>query len=163
MPLPLNVARYSLGHGRWIQQLLPPFRLHLDLLHTHLLPSLLRAMCHLGTSWRNCSAWILALIHSLQSCIRWTFVSVVLHGGRWLWVVLLLRLFLHLLLWVLILRMRMMMMKMMLLMMMMEMLASPMTCLLDILTLYHSWQKGGVVLAMGVVILKGRVSIGHFC
>ena len=30
-------------------------------------------------------------------------------------------------------------------------------------TLCHSWQKGGVVLDMRVVILRGRVSIGQFC
>ena len=47
-------------------------------------------------------------------------------------------------------------------MMMMEMLALPMRCLLDTLTLCHSRQKEGVVLDMRVVILKGRVSIGPF-
>ena len=41
-------------------------------------------------------------------------------------------------LWLLILRMMMMVMTMMLLMMMMEMLALPMRCLLDTLTLCHS-------------------------
>ena len=44
------------------------------------------------------------------------------------------------------------------------MLAHPamMRCLLDTNTLCHSWQKGGVVLVMKVVILRGRVSIGVF-
>ena len=51
---------------------------------------------------------------------------------------------------------------MMLRMMMMEMLTQPMRCLLDTLTLCHSRQKGGVVLDMRVVILRERVSIGHF-
>ena len=36
-------------------------------------------------------------------------------------------------------------------------------CLLDNLTLSHSWQKGGVVLVIRVVIVRGRVSIGDFC
>ena len=30
-------------------------------------------------------------------------------------------------------------------------------------TLCHSWQKGGVVLDMRVVTLKGRVSLGSLC
>ena len=66
----VKCSRHSLGHGSWIQQLLPPVQLHFILLHPHLLPPLLRAMCHSGTSWHSCSAWMLALIHSLQSCIR---------------------------------------------------------------------------------------------
>ena len=33
-------------------------------------PSFLRAMCHLKTSWRSFNAWMLALIHSLKSCVR---------------------------------------------------------------------------------------------
>ena len=45
---------------------------------------------------------------------------------------------------------------------MMEMLALPIRCLLDILTLCHLRQKKGVVLNMRVVIFRGRVSIGHF-
>ena len=45
---------------------------------------------------------------------------------------------------------------------MMEMLALPMRCLLDSLTLCHSLQKGEVVLGIRVVILRERVSIGHF-
>ena len=49
-PLPLNIARCSLDRGSQGQQLLRPVRLHLDLLHPHLLPPLLRAMCHSGTS-----------------------------------------------------------------------------------------------------------------
>ena len=43
----------NLGHGSWIQQLLPPVRLHLDLFHPYPLPPLLQAMCHSGTSWRS--------------------------------------------------------------------------------------------------------------
>ena len=43
-PLPLNVVRYSLGHGSRIQQLLPPIQLHHDLLHPHLLPHFLQVM-----------------------------------------------------------------------------------------------------------------------
>ena len=42
-------------------------------------------------------------------------------------------------------------------------LALSMRCLLDTLILCYSWQKWGVVLDMRVVILRGRVSIGHFC
>ena len=47
----------------------------------------------------------------------------------------------------------------------MKMLALPKLtrCLLDNLTICHSWQKGGVVLDMRVAILRGRVSIGDFC
>ena len=47
-----------------------PAQLHLNMFHPHLLPPLLQAMCHSGTSWRSYSAWMLALIHSLHSCIR---------------------------------------------------------------------------------------------
>ena len=35
-------------------------------------------------------------------------------------------------------------------------------CLLDTLTLCHSWQKRGVVSVMRVVILRGKVSIEDF-
>ena len=47
----------------------------------------------------------------------------------------------------------------------MEMLALPTLtrCLLDTLTICHSWQKREVVLIMRVVIVRGRVSIGDFC
>ena len=45
---------------------------------------------------------------------------------------------------------------------MMEMLALPMRCLLDTLILCHSRQKGEAILDMKVVILRGRVIIGHF-
>ena len=51
----------------------------------------------------------------------------------------------------------MIMMTMMLRMMMMEMLALLVRCLLDTLTLCHSWQKWEVVLDIRVVILKERV------
>ena len=37
-----------------------------------------------------------------------------------------------------------------------------MRCLLDTLTLCHSWQKWKLVLNIRVVILRGRVSIWHF-
>ena len=45
----------------------------------------------------------------------------------------------------------------MMMMIRIEMLALPVLtrCPLDTLTLYHSWQKGGVVLDMRVVILVG--------
>ena len=59
MPLPLNVARRSLGHGSRIQQLHPPIRLHLLLLCPHPLPPLLQMMCDSRTSWRSFSAWML--------------------------------------------------------------------------------------------------------
>ena len=157
MSLPLNVARHSLGWGSLGQQLLPPVQLHLDLLHPHLLFPLLRAMCHSGTSWRSFSARMLALIHFLWSHIRWMFVLAVLHSGRRSWVASLLRLLLHLLQWLLILRLRLMMMVMtmiLLMMMMMEIVALSMRCLLDTLTICHSWQKEGVVLDIRIVILR---------
>ena len=52
-----------------------------------------------------------------------------------------------------------------LMMRMLEMLALPslMRCLLDTLTLCHSWKKNGVVLVMKVLIVRGRVSLGDFC
>ena len=65
--------------------------------------------------------------------------------------------------WVVILLM--MMMLLLLIMRMMVMLAYPtmMRCILDTFTLCHSWQKGGLVLIMRVVIHRGRVSVGDFC
>ena len=50
-------------------------------------------------------------------------------------------------------------------MMRMEMLAllALMRYLLNTFTLCHSWQKGGVVLDIRVVILRGRISIGDLC
>ena len=72
-----------------------------------------------------------------------TFVSVILHDDKRLWVVLLLRLLLHhLLLWLLSLRMMMMVMIMMLPIMLMEMLALPMRCLLDTLPFVTRDKKG---------------------
>ena len=68
--LPLNVVRLSSVRDRQIHQFLSPVRLHLDLLNPHPLLPLPRAMCHQETSWRSFSAWMLAQIHSLQSCIR---------------------------------------------------------------------------------------------
>ena len=47
--------------------------------------------------------------------------------------------------------------------MMMEMLALPMRCLLDTVPFVTRDKKGGVVLDMRVVTLRGRVSFGdHF-
>ena len=124
-----------------------------------------RLLQHWPSHYHSQSRMGVTVWHPGHLSIRWTFVSVILHSDRRPWVVMLLRLLLHnLLQWLLILRMRMMMMvmTMMLQMMTMEMLALPMRCLLDTLTLYHWWQKGKVVLDMRVVILRGRVSIGHF-
>ena len=137
MPLPLNGVRRSYIQGSLSRQLLPlppP------------LPFLLREVWLLMWSWRNFSTWMLALIHSLLSCIRWTPVLAVLLDGRLTLVAL----------WSLPLllprHLRTMMM-----MMRMGMLALLVLtrCLLDTLTLCHLWQKGGVVLDMRVVILIG--------
>ena len=100
-------------------------------------------------SWCSFSAWMLTLIHSLLSCIRWTPVSVVLLDGKLALVAL----------WSLPLLLprhpRMMMTPTTMIMMRMEMLALPVLtrCLLDTFTLYHSWQRGKVVLDMRVIIL----------
>ena len=49
----------------------------------------------LGDIMAQLQCKMLTLIHSLQSCIRWTFMSAVLLGGRRSWVASLLRLLLH--------------------------------------------------------------------
>ena len=113
-------------------------------------------------SWRSFSVWMLALIHFLLSCIKWTPVLAILLDSRLTLVAL----------WSLPLllpwhprHLRTMMTLTTTTMTLMEMLALPtlMRYLLDTLTLCHSWQKGGVVLVMRVVIVRGRVSIGDFC
>ena len=152
--LPLNGARCSFDWGGPVQQLLPLLQLH-----PPLLPLLQREVWLWTLSWRSFSAWMLALILFRLRCIRWTPMSVVLLNGRLALVVL----------WSLPLLLprhpttmtaltTMMMVRM-------EMLALPTLtrCLLDTLTLYLSWQKGGVVLVMKVVIVRGKVSIRDFC
>ena len=62
--LPLNVARPSFGHDRRIQQHPPLVLHHPGLLHLHPL-LFLQVMYLQETSWRSCSAWMLAWIHSL--------------------------------------------------------------------------------------------------
>ena len=140
-PLPLNGARSSFVRGGLVQQLLPFL-----LLHPPPLPLLLWVVWLWMRSWRNFSAWILALIHSLLSCIRWTPVSVVLLDGRlplvalWSLPLLLPRHLRH--------PRTMMTLTTMIMMMRMEMLALPTLtrCLLDTLTLCYLWQKGRAVL-----------------
>ena len=157
MLLPLNGARSSFIRGVLVWQLLPFLQLQ-----PPLLPLLQREVWLWTRSWHSFSAWMLALIHFLLSCIRWTLVSVVLLDGRltlvalWSLPLLLLRHLRH---------SRTMMTLTMMMMMRIEMLALPALtrCLLDTLTLCHSWQKWGVVLVMRVVLLRGRVSIGDFC
>ena len=85
---------------------------------------LLRVVWCLRPSWHSLSAWMLALIHSLLSCIRWTPMLVASHDNGLAWVASS-RLHLPLLLWRL---MRMRMLIMVLIMMMrrrMRMLALP--------------------------------------
>ena len=137
---------------------------HLPLLQLHPppLPLLQQEVWLWMRSWRSFSAWMLALIHSLLSCIRWTPVSAVLLDSRLALVAL----------WSLPLHLsrhlrhpRTMTTSTMIMMMRMEMLTLPALtrCLLDTFTLCYSWQKGEVVLVMIVVIVKGGVSIGDFC
>ena len=139
--LPLNEARRSFDQGGPVQQLLPL------LLHPCPLPPLLRVEWHSRTSWRNFSVWMLTLTLSVMSYVRWTLVLAALLDARLRWAVTPCLP----LLWPL----RMMMMEMLALLVQMR-------CLLNTLTLCHSWQKGGVVLDMRVVILRRRV-IGPFC
>ena len=140
MPLPLNRARRSYVRGDLGRQLLPLLQLH-----PPPLPFFLRDVWLMMRSWRSFSVWMLALIHSLLSCIRWTPMLVVLPDGMLALVAL----------WSLPLLLprhpKMMMM------MRMEMLALPVLvrCLLNTLTLCYSWQNGRVVLDMRVVILVG--------
>ena len=156
-PLSLNRARCSFIRGNAVWQLLPLLQLHPSPLH------LLQQEVWLWTqSWRSFSLWMLALTLSLMSYVRWTPVSAVLLDGRltlvalWSLPLLLPRHLRH---------PRTMTNLMTTTMMRMEMLALPelMRCLLDTLTLCHSWQKWEVVLVMRVFIVKGRVSIGDFC
>ena len=62
-------SKASFGRDKRIQQHPPLVLLHPGLLHQHLLLPLL-VMYLWETSWRSCSAWMLAWIHSLRSCIR---------------------------------------------------------------------------------------------
>ena len=62
---------------RWIQPL--PF-------HPPLLPLLRVVVWHLRPSWHSLRTWMLALIHSLLSCIKWTPMLVVLHDDKLIWV-----------------------------------------------------------------------------
>ena len=123
MPLPLNRARRSYVRGSPGQQLLPLFQLY-----PPLLTLLLWEVWLLMQSWRSFRAWMLALIHSLLSCIRWTPVSAVLPDGRLALVAL----------WSLPL-----------------LLSRHPRCLLDTFTPCHSWQKRGVILDIRVVIFVG--------
>ena len=152
----LNEARCNFNRGGLVRQLLP-----LLLLHLHPLPPLLRAKWHSRTSWRNFSTWMLTSTLSVMSCVRWTPVLAVLLDAKLRWAITP-----HLpLLWPLQMRVMGPIVLMLPMMRIMEMLAHPVMtkCLLDTLTICHSWQKGRVVLDMRVVILRGRVSIGHFC
>ena len=77
MLLPLNRARHNYvrdGLGRQLLQLLQ--------LYPPLFLFLLQEVWLLMWSWRSFSAWMLALIHSLLRCIRWTLVSAALLDGR---------------------------------------------------------------------------------
>ena len=141
MLLPLSGVLHSFTqdsprHKRPHLQLLP--------LHPPLYLLLLKVESHLGPSWHSLCAWMLALTLLAMSCVKWTPVSVVLHDDRFTLVASLLLL----LLFQRLLRMRMMMVMLMLLMLRKRMLALPMMmrCLLELLNLYHSWQKMGVVL-----------------
>ena len=133
--LPLNEARRSFIWGGPAQQLLPLLQLY-----PPPLPLVLREVWLWMWSWHSFSAWMLALIHSLLNCIRWTLVSAILLDGRlalvalWSLPLLLPRHPRHL---------RTMMTSTTIMMMRMEMLALPamMRYLLDTLTLYHLWQK----------------------
>ena len=80
--LPLNGPRRSFIRDGLICQVLSLFQLH-----PPPLPLLLREVWLWMRSWHNFSTWILTLIHSLLSCIRWTPVSAVLLDARLRWVV----------------------------------------------------------------------------
>ena len=138
-PLLLDGVKFSFARGGHrpkqrllrLLQLLPP---------SILLPR--RVEWHLMPSWHNLCAWMLALTISVMSCVRWTPTLVILYDDRLSWVIsLLLLLYLYQLL-------RMRVMRSLAVLMRMMVLACPvmMRCLLDVLTLCHSWQKGGVVL-----------------
>ena len=153
--LPLNGVRRSFDWSGLVRQLLPLLQLH-----PHPLPPLLRAEWHLRTSCHSFSAWMLALTLSVMSYVRWIPMLAALLDARLRWVVIPCLP----LLWPLRMRVMLMMILLLLMMRMMAMLAHPaMTrCLLETLTLCHSWQKGRIVLVMRVVILRGRVSIRDF-
>ena len=75
--LPLNRARRNFNWGCLVWQLISLLRLH-----PPLLPLLLREVWLWMRSWHSFSAWMLALIHSILRCIRWTLVSAVLLDGK---------------------------------------------------------------------------------
>ena len=54
--------------------------------HPPLLPLLRVVVWCLRPSWRSLSTWMLTMIHSLLSCIRWTLMLVVSHDDRLVWV-----------------------------------------------------------------------------
>ena len=141
MLLPFDGARLSFNRGghESRQQLLQLLSL-LPLLFLHLL--LVEWLS--GPSWYSLCSWMLTLTHSVMSCVRWTPMLVVLHDNRLPWVVsLLILLHLHRLQ-----RMRVMMAPAVMMLMRTIMLACPvmMRRLLDLFTLCHLWQNGGVVL-----------------
>ena len=116
MPLPLNRARRSYVRGDLGRQLLPLLQLH-----PPPLPFFLRDVWLMMRSWRSFSVWMLALIHSLLSCIRWTPMLAVLPDGMLALVAL----------WNL---------PLLLLRHPRTMMMTPMTrCLLNTFTLCHSW------------------------
>ena len=140
MPLPLNGARCTFIRGSLVQQLLPLLQFH-----PSSLPLIQQEVWPLMQSWHNFNAWMLALIHSLLSCIRWTPMLAILLDGR----------FALMALWSLPLPFpshlrypRTTTTPTMMMMMWMEMLAlsALMRCLFDTLTLCHLRQKGEVVL-----------------
>ena len=124
--LPLDGAMLNFARGRC-----KPRQQLLRLLQFHPALRLLLQQVEslLRPSWHSLCAWMLALTLLVMSCVRWTPVVVVLHDDRLSWVVSRT-----------IVLARLVMMR----------------CLLDVLTLYHSWQKGEVVLDMRVVIHIGR-------
>ena len=151
MPLSLNGARHSFVWGGPVWQLLPLLQLH-----PPLLPLLLWEVWPLMRSWRSFSAWMLTHDTLSTKLYQVTPVSTVLLDGRFALVAL----------WSLPLFLprhpRTMMTPTTMMMIRMEMLALPTLtrCLLDTLTLCHSWQKGEVVLVMRVVIIKECVHWG---
>ena len=95
---------------------------------------------------------------SVMCCVRWTPVLPALLDAR----LKLVDIPCLPLLWPLWLRVMLMMLMMMRIMSILAHLAMT-RCLLNTLTLCHSWQKGGVIFVIRVVILRGRISIGDFC
>ena len=122
-----------------------------------------RVVWPLRQSWRSFSAWMLVLIHSLLSCVKWTPVLVVLHDDR---LTLLASQSLPLLLHRHLRTRTMMVTPVMIMMMRMRMLALLMT----MRWLLHSDLPFVIVIKRGSSfgyesshLLRGRVSIGHFC